>query len=332
MLTVLLALTLCRAAEPDSTGQRSSRSSQAGAVQPDAVQEEYQRLLEMDDAALEEVDRWIQEESAQRSEGVGLTDTTLKARILERLRPVRKAYETFLERHSDHARAHLAYGSFLSEIGEHDLAVEHMEKARTLEPGNPAAWNNLANYYGHRGPIRKSFEYYAKAIELNPQEPVYYQNLAVCVYLFRPDAKEFYNLDEPEVFEKALGLYRKAMELDPANFVLATDYASSFYGMRPTSGVDPEFRQTKTLELANRAIPAWEEVLKLATDELQRQGTLIHLARNKLLAGRTADARVDLKSVTNEVYQAIKSRILKNIAKEESGGSALDSAEAETSP
>jgi len=122
------------------------------------------------------------------------------------------------------------------------------------------------------------------------------------------------------------------MELDPDNFVLATDYASSFYGMRPMAGTDPEFRQAKTLELANRAIPAWEGVLKLATDELQRQGTLIHLARNKLLAGRTDDARADLVSVTNDVYQAIKSRILRNIAKQENDSTTADSPDADTSP
>ena len=46
-----------------------------------------------------------------------------------------------------------------------------------LDPKNPAAWNNLASVYGHHGPMAKAFEYYTKAIELNPGESVYYHNL-----------------------------------------------------------------------------------------------------------------------------------------------------------
>lgn len=333
----LLCLGLCAelipttlAGQPASAG--ASSRPQESATPVDAAEEAYRRLMELDDAALEEVDRWIQEEEAQRARGTSSGDPTLKARILERLRPVRSAYESFLEKHPDHARCHLAYGSFLGEIGEHDLALEHMEKSKELDPTNPAAWNNLANAYGHRGPVRKSFEYYAKAIELSPQEPVYYQNLAVCVYLFRRDAEEYYALDEAAVFEKALSLYRQAMELSPDDFLLASDYASSFYGMRPPATIDPAVRQAKTLELAERAIPAWEHAMKLASDELQRQGTLIHLARNKLLAGRYAEARVDLRAVTNDVYQSIKSRILKNIETQEDKLSSQAVEEAQTPP
>ena len=62
---------------------------------------------------------------------------------------------------------------------------------------------------------------------------MYYQNLATTVYLYRKDAKEFYGIDEQQVFDKSLALYRKAMQLDPDNFPLATDYAESYYGIRP---------------------------------------------------------------------------------------------------
>jgi len=41
-------------------------------------------------------------------------------------------------------------------------------KALALETNNPAIYNNLANIYGHHGPIKKAFEYYDKAIQLNP--------------------------------------------------------------------------------------------------------------------------------------------------------------------
>lgn len=313
----LLLSPLSRGAEPANTPPPPATDPITGSESTDPLEQEYRKLLIMDEEALDQVDQWIQEEQAQRDQGVGLTDATLTARILDHLRPVRKAYDQFLEKHPDHAKGHLAYGSFLGEIGEHDEAVRYMEKAKELDPSNPAAWNNLANYYGHRGPIRKCFEYYAKAIELNPKESVYYQNLAVCVFLFRRDAEEFYGITEPEVFEKSLELYRKAMELDPTNFVLATEYAMSFYGMLPLSTASAEEKKEGRMKITARAIPAWEDAMKLAADDLQKQGIYVHLARTKYIGGRYDEARKDLEAITLDDYLGIKAKILSNIEKAE---------------
>ena len=105
----------------------------------------------------------------------------------------------------------------MNDILEEDEAVTEMEKAREIDPTNPAAWNNLANHYGHRSPVKKAFEYYGKAIELDPNEPVYLQNLATTVYLFRHDAKEYYGLTEEQVFDKALTLSR-CTQVGPEEF------------------------------------------------------------------------------------------------------------------
>ncbi|MBI3191650.1 MAG: tetratricopeptide repeat protein, partial [Pedosphaera parvula] len=79
----------------------------------------------------------------------------------------------------------------------------------------PAAWNNLANHYGHNGPATNAFVCYAKAIELAPRESVYYENFATTVYLFRRDATNFFGISEEAVFDKAMALYRKALHTDP---------------------------------------------------------------------------------------------------------------------
>ena len=166
------------------------------------------------------------------------------------------------------------------------------EKARQLDPKDPAAWNNLANYYGEYGPITNALVYYARAIELDPSESVYYQNLAVMVYLYRTDAKAFYHLDEQQVFDKSLALYRKAMQLDPDNFPLATEYAESYYGIRPLR--------------TNDALVAWTNALQIAHNDIEREGVYIHLARIKMLAGRYAGARAQLDAVTNTMYSGLK--------------------------
>ena len=269
----------------------------------DPLEKEYNKLLEQDDAAQEEVDKWIRDNQAFSEKGAGVPDATLRARVLQRLDPVRKSYEDFLERHPDHARAHLAYGSFLMGTQEEDEAVKHMERARELDPQNPAAWNNLANHYGHRSPVKKAFEYYAKAIELNPNEPVYYQNLATSVFLFRKDAKEFYNFSEQQVFDRSLELYRKALKLDPDNFVLVTDYAMTYYGIRPVRH--------------DEAIASWEQALKIADTDEQREGVYVHLARIKLDAERFDEVRTHLNSVTNSTFAELKRRLVRNLAERE---------------
>lgn len=269
----------------------------------DPVEKEYQKLLEEDDVAQEEVDKWIRDEQAFAKAGAGISKAALAAKIDQRFGRVRKAYQDFLLLHPKHARARLAYGSFLNETGEEDEGVAQWEKARELDPGNPAAWNNLANHYGHRGPVDKAFAYYEKAIELNAHEPTYPWNLATTVYLFRRDAMEYYKITETQVFDRALELYRKALMLDPKNFILAHDYAQSYYGI-------------KLLRTAD-ALAAWKEALKLANDDVEREGVYLHIARVELNSGLFEDARKHLNIVTNQMHLNLKNRLLRNLAEKQ---------------
>ena len=272
----------------------------------DPVEKEFQKLLELDDAAQDEVDKWIKDAKAFEAQGAPVPQATLNARIDQRFAEVRKAYDHFLLQHPKHARARLAYGSFLYEIQEEEDGVAQWEKARELDASNPAAWNNLANHYGHRGPVKKAFQYYAKAIELNPTEPVYLQNLATTVYLFRHDAKEYYDINEEQVFNKALALYRQALKLDPKNFPLATDFAQSYYGIKPLR--------------AEEALEAWEYALKVANDDIEREGVFLHMARVELNCGRFEQARRHLSIVTNAMYNTLKARLTRNLTEKETKG------------
>ena len=258
----------------------------------DPAEKELEQLMTEDDDAMAEVDKWIKDNNAFAAQGAGESKADLNRRILARLDVVRKKYEDYLRRYPNSTRGHLAYASFLNNIGEEDAAKTENEKARQLDPKDPAAWNNLANYYGENGPITNAFIYYAKAIELDPSESVYYQNLAVMVYLYRTDAKAFYHMDEPQVFDKALALYRKAMQFDPDNFPLATDYAESYYGIRPLR--------------TNDALVAWTNALQIAHTDVEREGVYIHLARIQMLAGHYSVARQQLEGVTNSTYSNLK--------------------------
>ena len=269
----------------------------------DPVEQEYQKLLEADDTSQEAVDRLIRENEAFAAEGAGLSGPAVRQRLRDHFAPVQKAYEDFLKRHPDHARARLAYGSFLNDLKDEDGAHDQWEKARQLDPKNPAAWNNLANYYGHNGPVTNAFDYYAKAIALNPNEPVYYHNFGTTVYLFRKDAMDHFKINEPQVFDKALDLYARALQLDPQDFPLATDIAQTYYGIKPPR--------------TDEALLAWNYALKIARDDIEREGVYIHFARVKLNAGRFDEARRHLDAVTNALYAELKRRVLRSLETKE---------------
>jgi tetratricopeptide (TPR) repeat protein len=284
----------------------------------DPVELAYEKLLEEDDAAQEEADKWIREDLANREKNRGEGDVALKARVKQRLEPVRTAYEDFLRRHPGHTRARLAYGSFLGDIGEEDESVKQMEKAREIDPKNPAAWNNLANHYGHRGPAEKAFAYYEKAIELSPDEPIYWQNLATTVFLFRPDATNFYKCTEQQVFDRSLELYRRALKLAPTNFVLATDYAMTFYGIKPPR--------------LDEAMAAWQAALAIAPNPAEREGVQLHLARIEIGRGRFSAARQHLDQVQQPVYDDLKKRLSRNLEQKQAQAAAPAPADAVPKP
>jgi tetratricopeptide (TPR) repeat protein len=264
---------------------------------------ELREVMMADDAAQDEVGLWIKEFDAQTFTNRMEAGTALNTRIRARLDRVRSAYDNFLHTHPDHARGHLAYGSFLNDIGDEEKAVEQYEQSRELDPKNPAVWNNLANYYGEHSPQPKAFAYYTEAIRLNPAEPIYYQNFATTVYLYRKDAREYYHIDEQQVFDKALGLYRQAMALAPDNFVIATDYAESYYGIRPLR--------------TNDALASWTNAMTVAHTDAERQGVALHLARVKIAAGMFDEARAHLAAVTNAGYADLKNRLVRSLADHE---------------
>lgn len=284
----------------------------------DPVEQELDKIMEADDKAQAEIDQWIRDNTAFAAEGADYSQITLNARIQERFEKIKKAYEDFIQRHPNHARARLAYGSFLNDFKLEEEAKNQWEKARELDPKNPTPWNNLADYYSHRGPVRKAFEYLETAIKLNPFEPVYFRNLATLVFLFRKDAKEIYNLkDDEAVFRRAIDLYMRARRLDPDDFTLATDVAQVYYFLKPEVTDDPEESADAAAELAEETLAAWDEALKLARTELDRQGVLIHQARVCIQYDRLTEAREHLKRVTNSALATLKNRLERNLEEKE---------------
>jgi tetratricopeptide (TPR) repeat protein len=263
------------------------------------VEQALQKLMQEDDAARAEVNRWYEENERFAEQGAGLTREQMARRARERFAPIRKGYADLIQQATNQVSVRLAYASFLGDLGEEEAAIEQLEVARGLDASNPAIWNNLANLYGHNGEVKKSFEYYAKAIALEPNEAVYYHNFGTTVFLFRKDAREFYGINEQQVFDKALALYSNAIRLDPADFQLAADVAQTFYGIQPWR--------------VDEALASWTNAYQLAPDESSRQGVHLHFARVNIRAGRFDTAQGHLTCVTNAEHAEVKQRVVRTL-------------------
>lgn len=269
----------------------------------DPVKKALENLMLDDNVARAEVDKWITDNEEFAKQGAGIPRVELSRRIRQRFEPIRKGYEELIAQNTNRADVRIAFASYLGDTGEEDLAIEQLETARGIDPKDPAIWNNLANLYGHGGEVKKAFDYYTKAIELDPTEPVYYHNFGTTVFLFRKDVKEHYGINEQQVFDKALNLYSNAIRLDPKDFELAADVAQTFYGIQPPRPDD--------------ALRAWTNAFSLASDEEEREGVHTHFARINLKAGRFAEAQAHLDAVTNETYADLKRLLTRNLKQAE---------------
>lgn len=276
--------------------------------------QELQRVMEADDAADDEIGRWINERAAKdpgdlRTE----SQVAFRRRVDERNAKVKELYVAFLVKHPDYAPGRNAYASFLAECGDEEEAIVQLERAAELDPRDPSIWNNLANHYGHIGPVLKAFPAYEKAIDLNPYEPIYRYNLATVVFLFRKDAMEYYRCDEQAVFNRALAMYREVRRLQPNSFRYAFDFAQTFYGVKPAPSDTPEGRREAELKLADAARTAWREALAIADNDEDREGVHLHLARWDIRAGHFESARTNLARVTNAALAELKGRVQRNL-------------------
>ena len=300
-LTIGLLSALLATNQPQAVSnviQEHTGLSMPMADQNDPTERELRDLMIADDTTFDEINSWINTNQIPRTDTNGIA--ALNRKIRDRLEVQKHGYDSFLRNHPNNARGFLAYGSFLHDIGDDDAAKAQYENSKNLDPKNPAVWNQLANYYGEFGGLTNAFADYTEAIRLDPSEPVYYQNFATTMYLYRKDAREFYGINEQQVFDKALGLYTQALALAPNDLVLATDYAESYYGIKPMR--------------TNDALLAWTNCLNICKDENEREGVLIHLARTKISAGMFDNAQADLDAVTNRAFADLKKRLERSLS------------------
>lgn len=280
---------------------------------PAQVQAQFEKLLAEDNAAQAEADGWVQNNAKFASQGGGISKEDLRLKVKLRFASVRRAYDEFLSKHPDHVSALLAYGSLLNDLADEAAAAVQWERASRLAPTNPATWNNLANHAASTGDQKKAFEYFEKSLSLAPDVSTYSRNLGSAIISFRTNAMSYYNLSEQAVLEKGLKLLTAARQKENDDFPLATEIAQIYYGIQPPRPDD--------------ALKAWDAAMKLALDDVERDGVRMHLARVNIQAGRFAEASRQLGLIKYDGYADLKHKLEAQLTKAQS-----DAAQSNTAP
>lgn len=285
---------------------------------PQTPEQELDTIVKLDDLVHEEIEQWLEQAETNR-----LADTATRAalnlKIKQRREIVHAAYEKFVRRHPDHVRARILWGSFLREAGLDKEALTQWEEARRLAPTNAVIWNNLGNFYAEEGPATNAFVHFGKAVELEPRQPLYHQQLARCLLVHDEAAAEWYGLTRQQVIRKAQESLRRACELAPTNFALATELAQTYYLLKlPLTGNHTNDWQAAQ-KLSDEALAAWEAARKLAGTERERQGVLLHQARILISAERWSEARRLLVQVQDPSWAGLKVELEARLAAREKG-------------
>jgi Tfp pilus assembly protein PilF len=108
-----------------------------------------------------------------------------------------------IESQPRYAATHIAYGNFLASQGRLADAVAPFERATVLAPDNPSAFNNLGGAQLFLGAFEKAGDAFARSLAIEPRRASYSNAGSSLYYQGR--------------FREAAGMYRKAIELAPAD-------------------------------------------------------------------------------------------------------------------
>ena len=214
-----------------------------------------------------------------------LAETEAK-RAEERHRLIEQAYEFVLARYPENARAHVYYGEFLYDCrGKRAEGVNEWLKAVELDPDLSTAHNDLGLHYCEFGEYNRGFRHLDVARKLEPDNPDYLYNATQVYLIHRPQAQAYYSWTPRQVYEEAMKLSKRAVELAPNTYEFAKDYAVNFFASEQF-GVEPDWEQ---------AAIAWQAARKCARFERDLFYTYLNEARAWLRAGQKRHARQCLK-------------------------------------
>lgn len=295
-LIALLISVFCAGAGPTSP---SSAPAVASTDQVTALAALKARVTD----AHEDIYRWLREMPALDENPEEEPNHMLSLRIDHRFKIVSEAIAEFRRKHPDAAVIEGIEAPFREEMVRLLEMVRQLEMTRHEQPDSAEPWSELAHQLLHTGRVVEAFECFEKSLALLPLEASYYADFGTSLLIYRQDAAAHYKLTEQAVFDKALRMYRRGMNLEPENFRYAVALAEIYYLITPARLVDGQ--------------TAWEHALNLAGNESERNEVMVHLARYAINRGHPNLAKVYLEQVKEPRWTVPKLALLRRITDSE---------------
>jgi len=234
-----------------------------------------QRLAEILEAEFK-----LQEEAV---EGAG------EESILVRAQEIADRYKNFLAENPDHLYGWILCGKFLRSIGADRRSFASFQKADSLSPDLPVVQRYLGLIAADMGDFRLALPYLLRAVELDPEEPVYRDDLGLFLVRFGPQLEADGALAGGRGPALALQSFEQAFRLDPASFERGWRWAEAYADLP-----EPDWEATAL---------AWETVFQLSDTIAEREACRLQMARAWIEFGDMDRARQWLDPVQSEVLQ-----------------------------
>lgn len=201
--------------------------------------------------------------------------------LRDRLETIETGWQYLLEKYPDNPRANNYYGEYLFDHTRDQAGgIRYWQQAITLDPDFAPAHNNLGVHYLHSGSVRQGLQHLHMAISIDPDHPDYLFNITQAYLNYRRDVQRWYDKDLKKVYEDAMKFSRRAAEMGSDDLDLVQDYAVNFYAAE-NFDVSPNW---------NEAALAWDSVIALATEPVDRYYAILNKARVMIRMKKWADA------------------------------------------
>jgi len=191
--------------------------------------------------------------------------------------------------------------------GDLPSAIKYMEQAMRIAESRDSkslkiwSYSNLADYYGHAGRIKDSYQYYLKTLELQPDNAYVLKGIAWILYSEDKNTKEAHRIMDSVMQMRTLPddhLFKAELYAFEGNENLAQQSESNFINALSASDYGNMY-QAYLIDFYAEAEP--KRALELATQELENRPTpeVYHLyALAQLKNGMTQEA---LETIENFV-------------------------------
>jgi cytochrome c-type biogenesis protein CcmH/NrfG len=175
-----------------------------------------------------------------------------------------------------------------------DQALGSLDQSEQVRhaPDSAAVANSLGGAYLRMGKAKASAAAFARAVDLDRENPAYHFNLANVEFMLRHDLAAAWKMDMDDVLRLALAEFRETSRLSPNNLEYARAYAETFYAVS-----DPDWSEAEA---------AWRHVLALSTN---RDFVYLHLARVCLKRRDAKGARQFLGKIVDGKHDILKRKL-----------------------